>query len=186
MKAKGRRRRCLCCKELFWPDARSRDRQRFCSKPACRQASHQLSQQRWIAKGNQDRWRGPEEVQRVRDWRKEHPGYWKKKPRPANSGTLQEDCSPQVLDQKEVPMELAPAPLQDLWRGDAATQAILWVGLVAMITGSALQEDIAATHRRLIGKGREILGMVPGTPALNYDAKETVGARAVTPNPQPV
>lgn len=186
MKAQRRRRRCLCCKELFWPDPRNRYHQRFCSKPGCRQASHQLSQQRWLAKpGNQDRWRGPTEVARVRDWRRIHPGYWKRTP-VATASTLQEDCSSQPVDQKPLPAGLAPLPLQDVWRGDVATQHALVVGLISMLTASTLQEDIALTGRRLVAKGREILGMVPGTSTTNYDAKETPGSRAAAPTAQPV
>jgi hypothetical protein len=33
------------------------------------------------------------------------------------------------------------------------------VGLISMMTGSALQEDIAVTTRALLCKGRDILGM---------------------------
>jgi len=32
------------------------------------------------------------------------------------------------------------------------------VGLISMMTGSALQEDIAATTRALLSKGQDILG----------------------------
>jgi hypothetical protein len=186
MKAPHRRRRCLCCKELFWPDPRNRYHQRFCSKPACRQASHQLSQQRWVAKGNEDRWRGPEEVQRVRDWRQAHPGYWKKKVSVPGRSTLQEDCHAQAIAPKPLPAELVSVALQDDWRGDQLIQHPLLVGLLSMLTGSTLQEDIATTTRRLIAKGREMLGIVPSAPALNYDAKKTPGSGALAPNPQPV
>jgi hypothetical protein len=37
------------------------------------------------------------------------------------------------------------------------------VGLISMMTGSTLQEDIAATTRQLLLRGRNILGFVtPG------------------------
>ena len=186
MKAQRRRRRCLCCKELFWPDPRNRYHQRFCSQPGCRKASHQLSQQRWLAKpGNQDCWRGPTEVARVQAWRQAHPGYWKKTPS-SNPSTLQDGCSSQAVEAESVQSGLTPLPLQDVWRGDAATQHALLVGLLSMLTASTLQEDIAASGRRLVAKGREILGNVPSTPATNYDAKETPGSGAVAPAPQPV
>jgi hypothetical protein len=35
------------------------------------------------------------------------------------------------------------------------------VGLISMMTGSALQEDIAATTRALLSKGQDILGGRP-------------------------
>jgi hypothetical protein len=77
-------RRCLCCNRRFIPDPRTRHRQLFCSDPACKKVSKSLSQKYWHAKpGNQDYWRGPEQVQRVRDWRKAHDHYWKRSIRKA-------------------------------------------------------------------------------------------------------
>jgi hypothetical protein len=38
-------------------------------------------------------------------------------------------------------------------------QPAVMVGLISMMTGSALQEDIAVTTRALLSKGRDILGM---------------------------
>ncbi|MCI0541074.1 MAG: hypothetical protein L0Z50_38215 [Verrucomicrobiales bacterium] len=129
MKLKARPK-CLCCKKLFIPDPRSDYHQEFCAKAACRKASKFLSQQRWRDKArNQSYWRGPKEVQRVRDWRKAHPRYWKRGVRADNS-TLQDDCIPQNP---------------------------LLVGLISMLMGSTLQDHIAATCCDLVAKGREIL-----------------------------
>ncbi len=181
MKCQRRRRRCLCCKQLFLPDSRSRYHQRFCSQANCQQASKALSQARWRAKAaNQDYWRGPEEVQRVRAWRKAHPGYWKR-PVPSGEGTLQEDCLPQVVEPEQLSLKLAPAPLQE----DSLTQHPLMVGLISMLTTSTLQEDIASTRRRLIARGHEILGIVPGTHR-THDEQKTPGSGAFAPTPQPV
>jgi hypothetical protein len=38
-------------------------------------------------------------------------------------------------------------------------QPAVMVGLISMMTGSALQEDIAATTRALLSKGQDILGV---------------------------
>ena len=125
-----RRRRCVCCRQLFFPDARSRHRQEFCSRPACRKASRVLSQLRWRTKPeNQDYWRGSQQVERVRGWRETHPEYWKRVAREGSS-TLQDDCVPKNP---------------------------LLVGLVATIARSTLQDDIVAACRRLVTKGRAIL-----------------------------
>lgn len=176
-----RRRRCLCCKELFLPDPRSRYHQRFCSKVACQKASKALSQARWRAKPeNQDHWRGPQEVQRIQSWRKAHPGYWKKQARQARS-TLQEDCSTQSVETEQLNPKLSPTPLQE----DCFIQDPLTVGLISMLTSSTLQEDIASTGRRLIARGYEILGMVPGTPLKTHEQK-TPGSGAPAPAPTPV
>ncbi len=176
-----RRRTCLCCKELFLPDPRSRYHQRFCSKAGCQKASKALSQARWRAKPeNQDHWRGPEEVQRVRTWRKGHPEYWKKQSS-QQPGTLQEDCSAQPIAAEQVELELPPAPLQE----DCFTQHPLILGLISMLTTSTLQEDIDSTRRRLIARGCEILGMMPGTPLKAYEQK-TPGSGAPAPAPAAV
>ena len=49
-----------------------------------------------------------------------------------------------------------PSALQD----DCLTQDPAFVGLLSMVTGSTLQEDIAATARQLLLRGRNILGLV--------------------------
>jgi hypothetical protein len=42
-----RKRKCPYCKTFFHPDHRNVTRQRYCSKPDCRQASKVDSQHRW-------------------------------------------------------------------------------------------------------------------------------------------
>src|SRR5262249_44074023 len=123
---------------------------------------------------------GAEEVERVRSWRKAHPGYWKKET-PKPEGTLQDDCSTQTVAPEQLNLELVPAPLQE----DSLAQHPLMVGLISMLTTSTLQEDIASTRRRLIARGHEILGMVPGT-RLNPHEQKTPGSGAPAPTPQPV
>ena len=142
MNANPRRRRCASCQKLFLPEPRSRHCQRFCSQPACRKASKSASQAHWRSKPeNRDYWRGPEHVERVRAWRKAHPQYWKPGVHSAESA-LQDDCRPP-----------GDSPLQD----DCIPDDPLLAGVIATLAGSTLQEDIAATCRRLIAMGCEIL-----------------------------
>jgi hypothetical protein len=125
-----RRQRCLCCKQLFVPDPRSRHHQEFCSDAVCQNASKVLSQQRWKGKpDNRNYWRGSEAVERVRAWRKANPNYWKRRTGNSN-GTLQDDFIPSDP---------------------------LLLGLISTIADSTLQDDIAATCRHLIRKGRDVL-----------------------------
>ena len=80
MKRSPSRRKCRCCNQFFVPDPRTSDRQRYCSKPACRQASKAASQRRWLSRnGNGDYFRGPTAVGRVQRWRQRHPGYWRRR-----------------------------------------------------------------------------------------------------------
>jgi hypothetical protein len=61
-------------------DHRNVTRQRFCSKPECRQASKVDAQQRWRQKpDNLDYFKGKAHVERVRQWRLAQPGYWRRK-----------------------------------------------------------------------------------------------------------
>jgi len=58
--ARGCRRKCKCCRELFRPDPCNRRHQRYCSAPRCRRASKAASQARWLSKpGNEAYFRDP-------------------------------------------------------------------------------------------------------------------------------
>jgi hypothetical protein len=183
MKPKRRRRRCLCCKALFVPQPQSRYHQRFCSQVACQKASKARSPRRWLARsGNRDYWRGPEQVARVQAWRQTHRQYWKR-PRRQARRTLQEVCPSQPVVSQGIQSNLITPPLQE----DSFTQHPLVVGLISMLTASTLQEDIASTHRRLVARGQEILGMGPGAPNLkNHDAKKTAGTGTFAPTSGPI
>jgi len=84
-----RKRKCRCCGVFFTPDHRNRRTQRYCSRPECRKASKAASQRRWFGKPeNRDYFRGLHNVERVREWRKAHPGYFRKK-----ADALQDDIA---------------------------------------------------------------------------------------------
>ena len=85
------RKKCKCCKTLFIPDPRNASRQGYCSKPECRKTSKRASQRSWFKKPeNRDHFCGPINVARVQEWRRNHPGYWKKK-----KTALQDSLNPQ-------------------------------------------------------------------------------------------
>jgi len=182
VKVHHRRRKCRHCKQLFVPDPRNRYHQRFCSQPACQQARKAAQQRVWSQRpANRDYWRGPEEVERVRQWRRTHPGYWKRGPK-RTSDALQVVISTQPTVVQQVKPELAEGALQVL----SPLQPPWVLELIALVTGATLQADIVATHRRLVARGQEILGMVPGTLRENHDAQTTPGSRALAPTPAPV
>lgn len=153
-----KRPKCKCshCNEFFLADYRNRQRQEFCTKEACRAASKRESQRRWLKKpGNEDYFCGQANTQRVKEWRQENPGYWKRSKRPTKSaGTLQEVCSAQDPVSEPVVKTSDLLPLQDL----CSAQPLLLVGLIASFIGSPLQEDIVRHLRQLIAKGRQIVG----------------------------
>jgi hypothetical protein len=91
----------------------------------------------------------------VQAWRKVHPGYWKKRHKASDS---HQDVANQTVipEQKScnAPSSLPPA-LQDF----CLTQNPAFVGLISLVTGSTLQDDIAATARKLFLRGQNILGL---------------------------
>ncbi len=107
------KRKCKHCQTFFDPDPRSATRQRYCSKPECRQASKAASQHRWLQKpGNRDYFTGPTHVERVRQWRRAHPGYWRRQGSRAPDA-LQEDLAPQETQKQQLDDGLTPHALQD-------------------------------------------------------------------------
>lgn len=167
--------RCLCCRESFVADRRNQHHQKFCSKPACRQASKRSSQRAWLTQPqNQDYFRGPAHSERVRAWRQNHPRYWQKR-RKKPVGALQDVCPAQVAE----PQPLEPPDSQDLFRRTlqdvCRVQTPLLVGLISQMIDSPLQEDIVGFVRRVVAKGQDLLDM-PSRSSLNtktYDSKET-------------
>lgn len=157
------KRKCLHCKMFFHPDHRNVARQRYCSKLECRKVSKTDSQRRWLQKPeNLDHFKDDVHVQRVQQWRLDHPGYWRRK---APKGTpethaLQETLMPQPFENKEVESSLeksAKSALQD----SLSLQPTLIIGLISHLTGLALQEDIAIAMRRLQQLGHDISSASP-------------------------
>ena len=154
---KRNRCECLHCKELFVPNHRNWWHQNFCFKPECRKASKIESQRRWLSKpGNQNHFHGSAHVERVRQWRLKHPGYWK---RPAQAPrTLQDIVPTQVIEHEPVAEKTSSPPLQDF----VASQDPLLVGLIAHLIDSPLQENVEQATLRLLEKGRNILDLRSG------------------------
>ena len=74
-----RRRKCRCCRRWYLPEPGSAHRQRYCGRSVCRRASKRAGQRRWLHH-NRDYYRGGH-VDRVQEWRRCHPGYWRRPPR---------------------------------------------------------------------------------------------------------
>jgi hypothetical protein len=181
MSPRPTRRKCRCCSEFFVPDYRNQDRQVYCSKPGCRHASKQASQQRWLGQPvNRDYFRGPANVERVRAWRQAHPGYWKRK-NPASE--IGQAAQPQPLNPKQPSCNAAASPrgaLQDF----CLAKDPGFIGLLSMITGATLQEDIAATAQRVVEQGRNILGLTRPAPRLSsYDLQTSAPGGSAAPDP---
>jgi hypothetical protein len=157
--AQSGQRKCLCCGELFTPDPRNRDRQRYCPATACRYASKAASQATWLSQPkNSTYFSDPVHVARVQAWRAAHPGYSRTKT--LKNLPLQDSLFTQpvdFIDETPVRTEIAEPPvisaLQDLFNAPSP----LLAGLIAHLFEATLQDDIASTTRRLIQLGNDVI-----------------------------
>jgi hypothetical protein len=143
---------CLSCGEIFTADVRNRGRQQYCGKAECRLASKAASQRRWLSQPqNRHYFRDAENAARVRRWQQAHPGYWRNTTR-SRRRTLQETLPRKALITEENGVSDPPL-LQEV----LSAPGPLFIGLIATLAGSPLQEDIAGTSRRLVQLGHDIL-----------------------------
>ena len=185
--------KCLHCNEIHEYVPRSAGRQCYCPEPDCRRASKAESQRRWLSRPeNENYFCGAAHGERVRQWSKAHPGYWRKKiPAPgeisAPGGALQEISKeipeempepsiPEVVHKEMIEKSEPPGPphtLQEISLLQFVLQPALLVGLIAVLTGAALQEDIAQSARSLLDRGEDILRMEPRSPPIPPHENQT-------------
>ena len=175
--------KCLHCNDEYCCDPRNHGRQKYCPKPGCRQASKAASQQQWLSRSaNEDYFRGTDNCERVRLWRLAHPGYWRSK-RSEPESALQETLIPQSIGNEEVVDPVLSHALQDVW----FTQPAMFVGLISVLTGHALQEDIVASARSFLTRGEDILRMVPGSPSFpSHENQAHPVPRTLAARPPPI
>ena len=148
-----KRKKCRHCHRLFVSNHRNKNRQRYCNEPECRKASKADSQKRWNQKPeNVDYFRGPHNVARVQEWRKGSPGYWRTKPENGDIA-LQDPLIQQTIDKTDNNSAFTNRALQDL----LTVQPSVLIGIIAQLTGYALQDDIAMAVRRMQQLGDDIL-----------------------------
>lgn len=176
MRAKGLLKCCHCgswCK----PDPRNKTRQRFCSKPECRAASKRASQKRWLQK-NPGYFRGAEHVRRVQCWRMKHPGYWKREEGAAHyaqKDALQDALFSQGVDKQQVKVlkdYLRHQIYQPLQESLIAQQSAL-TGFISMVSGEALQENIAQILTACYNRGQHMHGVIPWMKKQEMDYEST-------------
>ncbi len=148
MKKKIRRRRCKHCQDLYKPDPRNIERQKFCNKPECKIASKKYSQQKWLIQPkNRDHFSGPENVIRVQQWREQNPGYWKRKKTKKSvslfEGALQETLSAKTLTGKRFSNDLIQIALQD----SLSAKTLVIIGFDTQLSETALQDIIDITDQ---------------------------------------
>lgn len=164
-----RKKKCRHCGILFRPDSRNYKKQRYCSKPDCRKASKIESQRKWV-QGNPDYFRSSQNVFRVQQWRKKHPGYSKRRNQSVlqeNSDALQDLLIGKGKEKQALKPHLVTSALQDL----LLAQPAVLIGLIAHLTGYALQDDIASSVACMLKLGKDILNSSSFNQGGSYDAK---------------
>ena len=186
--AQAGQRKCLSCGEFFDPDHRNRERQRFCAATGCRRASQAASQAAWLAKPqNKGYFCDPLHVARVQAWRIAHPGYGRGKPRkarptPASGPALQEALITQVPELiEESPIRGESAAVRALQETCEAPSPLV-AGLIVHLFELTLQDDIAATTRRLVQLGHDAINRSPR----HEDSQTRALARAAAPGAQAI
>jgi len=150
--ARGRRRKCKCCRKLFHRDPRNLRHQLYCTEPTCRAARKAASQARWLARPeNHDYFRGAVHLARIQAWRARHPGYWRRTARGRNA--LKDVSTTQAVGSVRKAGISMRSPLQDL----LTAQPAVLIGLIAHLAGTPLQDDIVRAIDRLLRLGKDIL-----------------------------
>jgi hypothetical protein len=184
MEKRIRKPKCKNCHDSFLPDPRNAWHQEYCHKPECRKASRAASQKKWLSKEeNRDYFRSPENVQRMQEWRRTHPGHRRteapQKPQPLQDLLIQKtEENPPVKASKTS----SSPPLQDLLN----SQPMVLIGLIAHLTGSALQDDIALSMRRLRQLADDIFNGPTQTKGGSDDPKASHLSTAYPKGPQSV
>ena len=174
---KPRKRKCRNCKEYFPSDYRNLRHQHYCSKTKCRKASRASSQRRWVGKSvNRKHFSGQDNVKRVQEWRKTNHGYSKGIKGPKVRSALQDDCIAQTIETKQETSDLNGFALQEDW----FCQSAVFIGLLANLIGSSLQENIAEYTQKLILLGYDIINDIQSQTGGKYDKQTSINAGKAT------
>lgn len=168
---KKQKKKCRHCRQLFVPDHRNRGKQDYCEKAPCRKASKAASQKKWLSKPeNKDYFRGPDNIERVQQWRKNNLEYWKRTNR---STALQDHLAPQPTENKKDNSQIDAQPKKHALQDLLMAQSPVIIGLISNLTGSALQDDIANTLLRMQQFGQEILFSQTQNQGGDHDCKKS-------------
>ena len=141
-------RRCAHCGLRFSINPRVGRRHRYCAKPSCSEIRKIKARKRWLKKnGGRKYFRGTQNTDRVRTWRKKHPRYWRRE------GRLQRTRRNDFVLSKSLSSALRYVALQDM----IDTHLALKIGIISHLSGATLQDTIAKEIRRLTLLGHAIL-----------------------------
>ena len=167
-----RNRKCPNCKQFFTPHPATRHHQRYCCRRVCQQVRKAVSNRRF-RRANPGYDRGSHNVDRVREWRRDNPGYWRHEKRnggPGRTGVpaLQAVPKPQPIEHQVINLKERVDTLQAV----SDRQGVLFQGLAAQLSGSALQADLVPVLDTWYDKGRQLAGLPAGAPSLTGITEE--------------
>lgn len=162
--------KCHGCREFFVPAPNNRAIQCYCTEPECRKASKAAAQAKWLSKPeNASYFRGAENVERVRQWRRKHPGRRRGKRSQEQDGLQDFDpvqvVQPELVIILEKPVSTGDSGEDSLskalncrWLQDFVdVQVPLLAGVISMIHGDGLQDSFEGFARQLVERGQRVL-----------------------------
>jgi len=171
---------CLCseCQKPFVASKYSGGRQMVCASAACRKAAKKARQAAWTAR-NPDYFRGPEHVERVRQWRRANPGWREKQRGRASARGRESRAKAESCNQGEGGEER----LQD---SVPEVQSALIVGLATVLCGSVLQDEVHDLCRECLRVGGDLLrGSRELSAALNLNSTGSTHDGKIPNRPSP-
>ncbi len=180
-----RRRKCRYCRKLFSPHPAIGNRQICCASDACKRAKKAADNRRF-ARRNPDYHRGPVAVKRVRAWRRENSGYWKRPRRRSSDASLSQAPLQAELTPERLELDMVTAQERvDALQEELVAQFTLIQGLAAHLTGCALSAELFPVLSRWHDKGKA-LGAAQGVHSLLFTStlsKEQDNAKlTITPS----
>jgi len=152
-------RPCCICHKIFTPNKFAGHRQVVCSREPCRKAAKKQRQADWFLR-NPDYFSGPENVERVRQWRRKKAMEAPPDPQPPKPP---DPPSTQKAKSCNKP-EPAEGVLQDLAR--PAEPVIM--GILSFLSGTMLQDEVHNLYVQCSRRGNELQGLtIPASDSPN-------------------
>jgi len=145
-------RPCCVCHNPFIPSKYSGNRQVVCERVECRRKIKRRRQASWVDR-NRDYFKGPENVERVREWRRKNPDWReRKKTAVGKSSPEAESCS------------TAESEMERLQDSVFTVQRAALMGFMSFATGSVLQDEVQNLYGECLRRGSELLRHEAVTP----------------------
>lgn len=145
-----KKRKCQNCGRDFLPNKFNHHHQVYCSDPECRSISRKRAQAKYRKKQSKSLAFRRKESERVKEWQRKHPGYWKDRKKKSKKDftkkVLQDFASVEKL-KNEVSV------LRDM----AFSQHLVMNGVISYMAGDVLRDNIGELRNRFYDRGKAVL-----------------------------